>query len=75
VIVAELKAFEYVYKRLGVSYSAPEGMHDDCVCSLALAREKLGYRAEFAAVTISPQQRGRASGLRADYGRKPRYVR
>ena len=36
-IVAELEAFEYTYHRTGVSYSAPEGLHDDCVCALALA--------------------------------------
>jgi terminase large subunit-like protein len=33
----ELEAFEYVYSRSGVHYSAPEGLHDDCVCALALA--------------------------------------
>jgi phage FluMu gp28-like protein len=38
-IVSELEAFEYQYTRTGVRYSAPEGMHDDCVCALALARE------------------------------------
>jgi len=36
-IVNELEAFEYVYTRAGVHYSAPEGMNDDCVCALALA--------------------------------------
>jgi len=36
-IEAELLSFEYVYSRTGVSYSAPEGLHDDCVCALALA--------------------------------------
>jgi Terminase large subunit, T4likevirus-type, N-terminal len=36
-IVNELEAFEYEYTRTGVRYSAPEGMHDDCVCALALA--------------------------------------
>jgi hypothetical protein len=36
-IVAELEAFEYEYSRAGVRYSAPEGLHDDCVCALALA--------------------------------------
>lgn len=36
VIVNELEAFEYAYSRTGVSYSAPAGEHDDCVCSLAL---------------------------------------
>lgn len=33
----ELEAFEYSYTAFGVRYSAPEGMHDDCVCALALA--------------------------------------
>lgn len=36
-VKTELEAFEYVYTRTGVKYSAPEGMHDDCVCALALA--------------------------------------
>lgn len=33
----ELKAFEYEYTRNGVRYSAPDGLHDDGVCALALA--------------------------------------
>lgn len=37
VIRAELDAFQYEYTRLGVRYSAPEGMHDDTVIALALA--------------------------------------
>lgn len=37
VIVQELEAYEYVYTRTGVRYSAPEGSHDDAVCALALA--------------------------------------
>jgi hypothetical protein len=36
-IVSELNAFEYEYTRTGVRYGAPHGMHDDCVCALALA--------------------------------------
>ncbi len=36
-IADELKNFEYEYTRTGVKYSAPSGMHDDCVCALALA--------------------------------------
>ncbi len=36
-IRAELEAFEYEYTRTGVRYSAPHGMHDDCVMALALA--------------------------------------
>jgi phage FluMu gp28-like protein len=40
VIVNELEAFEYEYTRTGVRYSAPEGLHDDAVCALALAVAK-----------------------------------
>jgi hypothetical protein len=36
-IVSELEQFEYQYTRTGVHYAAPEGLHDDCVCALALA--------------------------------------
>lgn len=36
-IVPELESFEYVHVRRGVRYSAPQGMTDDCVDSLALA--------------------------------------
>lgn len=36
-IVSELEAFEYEYTRSGVRYSAPAGLHDDCVTALALA--------------------------------------
>lgn len=36
-MVDELESFEFVYSRGGVKYSAPEGMHDDIVCALALA--------------------------------------
>lgn len=38
VLHAELAAFQYELTRAGnVRYSAPDGMHDDCVMSLALA--------------------------------------
>jgi len=36
----ELEYFEYEYTRTGVKYSAPAGLHDDCVCALALAVHK-----------------------------------
>lgn len=36
-IVTELENFEYEYYAGGVRYSAPDGLHDDCVCALALA--------------------------------------
>ena len=41
VLVDELQAFEYEHSRNGVTYAAPEGMHDDCVCALALARQHM----------------------------------
>jgi hypothetical protein len=37
VIVSELDIFTYEYTRTGVRYTAPSGMHDDCVMALALA--------------------------------------
>ena len=36
-ITNELDGFEYEYTRTGVKYSAPDGLHDDCVMALALA--------------------------------------
>jgi hypothetical protein len=39
VIAQELRDFEFVHSRTGVKYSAPAGLHDDCVCALALAVE------------------------------------
>lgn len=39
-VVLELEGFEYVITRTGVRYSAPEGLHDDVVCALALAVKK-----------------------------------
>jgi hypothetical protein len=36
-IVDELMNFEFQYRRTGVSYSAPEGLHDDAVNALALS--------------------------------------
>lgn len=36
-IQSELEMMEYIYTRNGVKYSAPPGLHDDCVIGLALA--------------------------------------
>lgn len=36
----EMESFEFEYTRTGVKYRAPEGMHDDMVCALALAYHK-----------------------------------
>lgn len=44
----ELGIFEYKINQSGtVSYSAPEGYHDDCVIGLALANWKLQNKADF----------------------------
>jgi phage FluMu gp28-like protein len=54
VISNELESFEYEYTRTGVRYSAPSGMHDDCVCGLALATSianKPVYKRQKAAET------------------------
>ena len=44
VIRQELDAFEYQYTATGVRYSAPEGLHDDTVVALGLARQKWIHR-------------------------------
>lgn len=40
VMFEEMESFEFEYSKFGVKYSAPDGMHDDCVCSLALAYQR-----------------------------------
>ena len=58
-IVQELLAYEYQYTRLGVRYSAAEGLHDDCVCALALAvqqRQHLPMPYDLIAVDDAPVQ-------------------
>ena len=37
VITTELESFEFEMTRTGVRYTAPPGLHDDCVNALALA--------------------------------------
>jgi phage FluMu gp28-like protein len=37
-IAEEMRNFEYEHTKSGILYSAPEGLHDDCVCALAMAR-------------------------------------
>ena len=38
-IQSECESFTYEHTRTGVRYTAPEGLHDDCVCALALAND------------------------------------
>ena len=40
-ISQELEIFEYQYTSFGVKYGSPQGFHDDCVMSLALAWKHL----------------------------------
>lgn len=39
-ITSELEQFEYSFSQTGVKYTAPQGVHDDCVNALALAWRK-----------------------------------
>lgn len=50
-MVDELESFEFQYTASGVKYSAPEGMHDDVVCSLALANYKRNNQSGFMGIT------------------------
>ena len=45
-IVDELETFEYESTRTSVLYSAPPGLHDDCVIALALAVQHARQRGE-----------------------------
>jgi hypothetical protein len=62
VLINELESFEYEYTAHGVRYSAPEGMHDDCVCALALAVFGLGGRGQ---PFVSSPVRGKLGDLDA----------
>lgn len=51
IIKAQLDSFEIEHTRQGVKYAAPDGMHDDDVIALALAREK--YRRNAALIRLN----------------------
>lgn len=48
---SELETFGYEYTPTGVRYSAPDGLHDDCVCALALAVHCLNACPEYGITT------------------------
>ena len=48
----ELDSFEFEYTRAGVSYNAPEGLYDDCVNSLALARKNHKNAAQTGNISV-----------------------
>lgn len=52
IIRDELDNFEYIYTRTGVRYSAPVGMHDDCVCALALAVSKWKKNSQYGKYSV-----------------------
>jgi hypothetical protein len=47
--------------------SAPPGLHDDCVCALALAVQQLGHAVEYGGAVAVPTQ-AHGSTMRANYG-------
>jgi hypothetical protein len=51
-IVEELKNFEYEFTRTGVKYSAPDGLHDDCVMALAMAWKGWGVHRSSGSYSI-----------------------
>lgn len=63
-IRTELESFEYATTRTGFSYSAPEGMHDDCVIALGLAREQ--WTASSPGKNLMDYYVGAASQAQAD---------
>lgn len=59
-ISSELETFQYEYTDRGVRYSAPDGMHDDCVMALALAvfgRDQFGEIPELQAAPAFEEDR------------------
>lgn len=48
----EVESFEYEFTRTGVRYSAPNGLHDDGVCALALAVRH--FQTPAASLSIAP---------------------
>ena len=53
VLQSELESFGYEYTKTGVRYSAPAGLHDDCVCALALAVSHLPNTGELRLSVVS----------------------
>lgn len=78
----ELETFGYAYSARGVSYSAPEGLHDDCVMALALAVYGLD-QAKLWASQAEPEEKPEPDYLNRHPGydpsmkarKKPKYVR
>jgi hypothetical protein len=52
VLKDELESFEFEYTRSGVKYTAPSGLHDDTVCSLALAYKNFNTAKQGGEISI-----------------------
>ena len=63
-LVHELESFEYEYTRTGVRYEAPQGLHDDGVCALALAVHHKARHGAFAWAMSSGDEEERDDGWR-----------
>lgn len=48
----ELDSFEFEYTRTGTKYTAPPGLHDDCVCALALALKNHKQAAQSGEISV-----------------------
>lgn len=65
----ELELFGYEYTKTGVRYSAPPGLHDDCVCALALAVQakiQCGYGASITIASPDTPTEERRSIIQAE---------
>src|SRR3990167_3216845 len=49
----ELESFEFDYTRTGVTYSAPQGLHDDIVCALALVNKAFLHSSRLGIYSIA----------------------
>lgn len=71
-IVSELLDFTYEHTRTGIRYAAPQGMHDDCVCALALAVAKQHRRpASFGFLELIDEELEVMNAERVADGLKP----
>jgi len=77
-IRAELEAFEYEYTGRGVRYSAPHGIHDDCVMALALAVQHhtgVSNRIDWAELLTPPSEARMAVLVQEELARRDKALR
>lgn len=72
------RRFEYDYTRGGVRYSAPHGVHDDCVMALALAVQHhagVSNRIDWATALTPPSEARMAVLIREEMAWRDRALR